>query len=481
MDKERTTNSNKARAFVNSLLLVSGSNIFQLGANIALGLLIPMLLSVEEYGYYKIYTLYIGYCGVLHFGFVDGILLNYGGQDIAQLDRFQFRGLTKVFCLCELLCVCLIIVLGISFFDGIHRVIVLLVGCNLLITNMTLYYQYLTQAVSRFKTLSLRKVLNALLTILLVATFWLYKEKRATEVGFEAIVVGLQLISLGLLFWYVWTYRDLSFGKSVSLQETATRAWSLCQKGILLTIAYEIAQFMLLLDRQLVSVLFPVETYAQYAFAYNLLSCVTTVIAAMSTVMFPMLKRMSVEKVKTMFSDSIAAITMLICAALGGYYIVALLVEWILPAYIDAMRYFRIVFPALAMSGSITIVMFTFYKVLDKIRYYLVNSLITLAVCLGLGVCAYWLWRTPEAISCASVAAITIWYCLNASRLAKFCQSRWTKNLLYVLIIMLIFYVSTYLNSPLVGFVIYYIGFIVMTYIWYGRNLTNIVKRRHLK
>ena len=51
-----------------------------------------------------------------------------------------------------------------------------------------------------------------------------------------------------------------------------------------------VSSFILTIDRQFVSVLFDIETYASYAFAYNLLSLITTVISAISTVLYPTIK-----------------------------------------------------------------------------------------------------------------------------------------------------------------------------------------------
>src|SRR6267142_519500 len=44
--------------------------------------LIPRLTTVEEYGYWRLFLLYAGYVGFLHFGFADGALLMWAGRPL---------------------------------------------------------------------------------------------------------------------------------------------------------------------------------------------------------------------------------------------------------------------------------------------------------------------------------------------------------------------------------------------------------------
>ena len=91
------------RKFLSDLFSVVTSNSIALIGSIVTGFIVPMLLGVEEYGIYKLFTLYISYAVLLHFGFVDGILLNYAGTDYKQLNKEKFRAFSKFFILFQLL------------------------------------------------------------------------------------------------------------------------------------------------------------------------------------------------------------------------------------------------------------------------------------------------------------------------------------------------------------------------------------------
>lgn len=56
---------------------------------------IPMLLSLEQYGAYKLFSLYTSYIGVSHLGFCDGIFLKYGGKSLESVKKRNACGRTK--------------------------------------------------------------------------------------------------------------------------------------------------------------------------------------------------------------------------------------------------------------------------------------------------------------------------------------------------------------------------------------------------
>ena len=66
---------------------VSSSNVINLLIGIITGFLVPAFLSLDQYAYLKTFTLYIGFVGILHFGFIDGLYIKYGGRKEKELDK----------------------------------------------------------------------------------------------------------------------------------------------------------------------------------------------------------------------------------------------------------------------------------------------------------------------------------------------------------------------------------------------------------
>ena len=80
----------KMRILKNILKVVFG-NMSAIISGIFVGFVLPKIISVNDYGFYKIFTLYFSYIGVLSMGVIDGIVLKYGKFNYDELDRMMSK------------------------------------------------------------------------------------------------------------------------------------------------------------------------------------------------------------------------------------------------------------------------------------------------------------------------------------------------------------------------------------------------------
>ena len=83
--------------FTKDLFMVAFSNFVILISSIITGFVVPKILGVVGYGYYKIFTLYLSYSALMHLGYVDGVLLTFAGKEYNELSQEKFRMYTKFF------------------------------------------------------------------------------------------------------------------------------------------------------------------------------------------------------------------------------------------------------------------------------------------------------------------------------------------------------------------------------------------------
>lgn len=464
---------------VKDFSMVLSSNLLVLLSNVLTGLVIPRLLGVTNYGYYRIFTLYLGYTALLHFGFVDGILLFHAGEDYSTINKYKFRRNTQFFAKTQIIVSLLIILVSIVIFEGIYKFIFLMIGVDSFVTNMTSYYQYVSQCTMRFKELSARKVYQAVLRIFITVLFFLfYWCGLIGSLSAYVYISCLVAINAILLIWYISTYREITFGKGEKLHDNFGEIINYYKLGIVLTIAFQVANLIFNLDRQFVSILYDTETYAVYSFAYSLISMATTVIGAISLVLFPNLKRKEKSTIIQDFSKGMAAIAILVFGAHIGYYPLSAFIDWFLSDYVHSLEYLKIIFPGLAVSSCISIIIFTYYKVLNKNIIYFAISCFVLVLSAILNWIAYSLFQTPDAISWASIIALLVWYLLDVLYLVKKYHVKWIKNLMYIVIVSICFYASTFLiNNMFIGTTLYIILFVVVTFLFYKKIIMEIIHR----
>ena len=131
----------KSKKTLKSIVEVTISNIVTLMSGVLIGLFLPKILSVDDYGMYKTFTLYLTYAGFFSLGIIDGIVLDYGGDDLDQFDKELFRAYWKWYQLIHYFFSIIIILIGVFFFVSDYRFIFLLIGINMVANNFTGYFQ----------------------------------------------------------------------------------------------------------------------------------------------------------------------------------------------------------------------------------------------------------------------------------------------------------------------------------------------------
>jgi len=445
-----------------NIIGVTLSNCSTILAGVMIGFIIPKIFTVSDYGLYKTFTLYTNYIGLFSIGIIDGIVLDYGMYDYEELDRRKFRGFFKWYILVHAI-VCAIL-LGISFFtaDKDRTFIIIALAADILAVNITGYYQQISQITQRFRELSLRKIMLSIANILVVAALLLVSIKGGS-VGYQLYIILHIAVCMILTAWYAYTYREITFGEAATFKETGHELGHLIKIGFPLLFANLCSTLILTLDRQFVNILFTNTEYAVYAFAYNMLSLVTVATSAISTVLYPILKRTTSDTLKKNYSDLVSIMLVFVYGALIAYFPLCAFIRWFLPKYTESLVIFRVIFPGLAISSSITVVMHNYYKTLgDNIKYFKKSILILLLSAAANGV-AYIIFKTTVSISVASIVTMIVWYLyVEQYFVHNYGYSRW-KNLSFLLLMMVFFYGITCIGNWLLSGILYIAGYIVIT------------------
>ena len=460
-------------SIVKNIIGVTVGNISTIAAGIVVGFLLPKILPIEDYGWYKTFTLYMTYVGFFSLGIIDGIVLKYGGYDYDELDRAHFRSFFKWYLLVHVFFACCVNLISILLDDSNLRIILLFISVNMIAVNMTGYFQQISQITRRFKEYSLRKIIQSILNISVVAI--LYGAYRIHgKTGYINYLFFLVTANVGLTIWYVYTYREIVFGKSCSIVSTKNDVLELCRTGFPLLFANLCSTLILTLDRQFVSILFETTVYAKYAFAYNMLSLVTVATSAMSTVLYPTLKRTTREMMRDNYSLLISMVSIIVFGALMAYFPLCLFVTWFLPKYEESLIIFRIVFPGLALSSPITVIMHNFYKAEEKNLLYFKKSVVVLLVSAAANAVAYVIFHSTRAISIASIITMVFWYFFVESYFYREYSCSGVKNAVYIATMMLAFYSVSAIDNYYIGFGTYAAAFMIVTIVMFKSSFKQI-------
>ena len=461
------------RILKNILKVVFG-NMSAIISGIFVGFVLPKIISVNDYGFYKIFTLYFSYIGVLSMGVIDGIVLKYGKFNYDELDRKAFRAYFAWYSVINAAFTLVLLIVSIVTRDLDYKFIFLMLCANILPVNYTGYFQQISQITQRFQEYSVRKVVHSVANVVFIGiVFLLYL--LGVEVNYRLYLMGVLLINAGLSAWYIVTYKDIIFGEHADLNEALKEVFSLMKIGMPLLLANLCSTFLISLDRQFVSVLFSTEEYAVYAFAYSMLSLITVATSAVATVLYPVFKRMDERLLRENYANMSAIVLILSFVVILVYYPLCYFIEWFLPLYEYSLLIFRIILPGLVMSTVITVVMHNYYKVLGLSASFFRKSVFALGISFLFNLLAYLIFRTREAISIASIVAFLVWYIVTELTLKKYCNVQ-MKNIFYLVGMCASFYLCTIIKIYWLGCLINIAVLAVVTVLLYGKEIKNMIK-----
>lgn len=466
-----------SKKVLKSILIVGLGNLFTLAAGILTGLFIPKIMTVTDYGFYKSFTLYLQYIGLLHFGFIDGIYLIYAGLNYDDLDKKDFRSFTRFFILFEIIVALIGLLIVFFAFDNQYRFIFSFVAIDMVIANVAMYFEYISQITGKFKLLSLRNIIKSVLTVFsvagLVLLYFLYGYSTPFYL-YTMIVVSIHAL---LTIWYMITYRDLVFGEANSIRSNKRKILKLFKVGIPLLISNFIVSAIMIVDQQFVNLFYSKEDYAIYAFAYNLVALVTVAINAISTVLYPTINKMDDSTVKENYSKLNSYVMMFVSGCLFAYFPITLIVNYFLGDYIKSLSYFGIIFPSLVITSAISIVKYNCYKKYQMVSNYLIKAAIILILAIVLDYVAFKVFNTLEAISFVSVCVMLGWYILAEEYFVRAHKVKWLKNFIYMLGIIIGFYALIYnVENIYIAGSIYIAFYLALTLVLYFKELSALVK-----
>jgi O-antigen/teichoic acid export membrane protein len=252
-----------------NLSSVAAVGVIDIGFSLASNILFPRTVPKAEFAAYRIFLLYSGYAGIVHFGLLDGLYLRAVGHEAsdvpAELVSRVRRGLWVLLCLASFAILPLLLRFGVP--DASIGLPLVLVGM-VVATNLVAFYTYLLQATSHFGLVA--RMVAAPRVVGVVAAMALIILGVATAMRLALCVLGPVVASAALLAGSSRSMPWRSDARGSQLGRVALlpvwrdgMALFLGNVGITVALTAGTLVASLVLERQ---------TFAEYAFAAGLVS-----------------------------------------------------------------------------------------------------------------------------------------------------------------------------------------------------------------
>ncbi|MFR4286061.1 MAG: lipopolysaccharide biosynthesis protein [Enterococcus italicus] len=364
--------------FLKSFSYTFSSNLVSLIVSTLVILLVPKLIGVKEYGYWQLYLFYTSYVGFMHFGWIDGIYLRYGGDMYEDLDKKVFYSQFIQLVIIQIVLAFLILIFSLfTVTDRNKEFIIIVVSLAMILLNLRTFFLFIMQATNRIKEYAQVIMLDRIIYIILILLF-LGIGFRNFKILIIADIFG-KILTLFLSMYYC---KEISYRKINDYFMTINETICNINVGIKLMFANIASTLLIGVIRLAIETNWNVATFGKISLTLSISSMMMTFINAVGVIMFPLLRRTEKSKLDDIYSsirDSLMAFLLL--SLLIYYPLKAVMVIW-LPNYAESLVFMAFVFPMFVYEGKMALLINTYLKTLRYENAMMKINLISLGLCL---------------------------------------------------------------------------------------------------
>lgn len=297
---------------------------------------------------------------------------------------------------------------------------------------------------------------------------------RKFEILIFADLIG-KVVSLlaGMYF-----FRDIIFLKGVKFYFDFKETWENISVGIKLLFSNIASMLIIGIVRLGIENSWDVETFGKISLILSISNLLMVFVNALGLIMFPVLRRVSQNRLSSIYTTLRDFLMILMFAALIVYYpLKVILVAW-LPQYAESLSYMALLFPIIIYEGKMSLLINTYLKTLREEKAMLRINLLTLVLSSMLTIVTTIIYRNLD-FTVLSIVILLAFRCgISEFYISKLLKISVYKDILLELLITILFILTAWFIDSLSAVAIY--AFVYIAYIFIKRNDIKY-SRRNIK
>lgn len=415
------------------------SNLITLISNVVLGIILPMILSVQDYGEYRLFIFYISFIGLLHFGFIDAIYIKYGGFGEKDISKQLFKKEHHVFFVYQILIS--LIILGCSFL--IDNLIFILLAISIIPVNLGAFHKLFYQATGQFKKYSYANILYTILNLCLICFL------ITIDINKSIYYIIFTLISYFILLIIM----EVDFKKYTKgiVPKGTVKILDYNKVGIFILLGNLCILMINSIGRWIVQFFFDIQSFAYYSFSVSMMNMILLIINAIGLTFYNYIAKRE-DRSNLILIKKI----LLIIGVLAGstYFILDKVVNTLLPDYVLSLNIIAISFVTFPYIMVINVIIINLYKARKREREFfkVVFSIFLLAIFINM--LAFLLIKSMNMLALATLITFILWYVYSTNKEFKYLKGN-KKEVIFLICHALIFFLCLNYLGWLAGFVTY--------------------------
>ena len=337
-------------------------------------LVLPIFFSIESFAHWQTYLLYSAYVGLFTLGFVDGIYLRYGDKDYFELPFVELRSSIRIFLIIimsfTLLCIVYLVMDGVYAADFLPKS---LAAMNITIMGLHGLLMFLLQTTNQLRRYGVFSAVDKILLFFTVCILLLtdYRDYRA-------LLICDILYKIFVILLIIWKTKELFFGPVLTIRDSVNQFMKNVSVGSYLLLANILGMVMIGYGRFYTEIYGTSRDFATYSFGISLTAVIIGMVATLSYIFYPKLKRINENNYPGMYTSIDLVLSSLLLSSLIFYFPIYFLIIEYYEKYHEILAYLNIVITCAYLQSKISVVYNTFYKVKkeQKSLFYLNTGLV---------------------------------------------------------------------------------------------------------
>lgn len=449
--------NDKIKLFLKNFSYALTSNFISFAINAFIIIGLPKVIGETEYSYIQYYTLLATYVLLLHFGWIDGIYLRYGGRTFESLPKKRLSNqfwYIVIFSLIQVIIFSLVAVLFARTSDKYFIYCYLIL--SILIVLPKVYTSVILQATNRMKAYSVITIAEKAVYAFILVLLLVVKVKDVRILLISDLLGKLAAMIYGVSRCKGLILNKLSFAKE-DVDETVLNV----KAGVFLVLSNLCNGLVTGFTQLLIENKWGIETFGKVAITFNISRMLTVVINTVGVVLFPMIKTVRQEALADVYMQIRKIVTTLLFFALFGYYPLKIFFCFWLPNYSDSLKYAALLLPMCVFESKAALLASTYLKALRKeMQLFYVNILVVLINVIIACVFVYGLKNLPLAVLSITVTMMLKSFFMEYE-ISRVIKINIKLEMLYDVILSSIFILSTWYIDSALSVIIYFIAYSV--------------------
>ena len=445
--------------FLKNILKVTFSNFLGFGTSFLIGFILPAVLSVQDFGYFRQYSLYISFSYFLNLGINDAIYVKYGGKNAEKLNQQELSKDFSFLLLIQTLTLFASLIISMILGDSIF----IMFSLTSYFIGLSTFYQNFFQATGEFNSFTLGNVIKTIfLLITLVIQIFLIKSNDYQSYIYSNIA---SFVLLTIYYAFIFKKKYLTKFQFVFDFES----FDLIQTGFIILLANISMTFVANIGSWIVNLSFSIEDFAQYSFQNSLLNVVLLIVNAVGMVFYNKLaQRDNIE-----WLDKIKYSCLLIGIYSGfSFFILDLVVARFLPKYNFSTELLSLTFLGLPSIIVSKILLTNLYKVYMKPSKYFGDSILFSLFSLLFVLLVSYLTKDLGLITLATSVSYFIWYLYSVHFTFKNLGIQFSSiDIVLSLSFIATFYITSNHVQNTIGMIVYFLYLVLLSvYVFVNRK-----------